>query len=546
MLILLGRFALVIAILQTCRAEDERETEHVGEDAILRDYSVLESDREGRAIWTGKAKSDHCRGSVTHLSANEATILKSHRGYGKTPYPANYNCRWLLIPQECDLGLECNLGTYRNLRRSRSFEKCVGGDYLRVLGERGHSDTFYCGENGPNVTFSGNNAVALVFKSNDRKNDEELERQSFGIGGFNCKIVCRPREKNDNILKETTTLKPQQTTSSRPFKFSTHRPGVTTGKPGGAKPKPTTPPCHCGESRQARIVCPQGHNCTAGLGEIPWQAGLVNRGSNQPWCGGSLINSRYVLTAAHCMIRKSASRIQVVLGDHDWTTKAEGPDFRFGIAEIVRHPRFGKRAQYDFDFALLKLDRAVDFNRMSRVRPVCLPNDADIRDHDVLIGREGVASGWGVLNPKIPNQQAKQLQQVFVKIMSNSQCRSKYPNNPITETMICAQDKDTDACYGDSGGPFTVRDQSSGKSVLEGVISWGKNCAQARWPGVYARVRTVLPWIRQNLRAGEFCWKDDRLHRSLAFGDDDEGEDDKEKEEVLEEEDAVNFGRRTA
>lgn len=514
-------------------------------DEILQDYATLESDRQGRAIWTGREKSNNCRGSVTHLKENEATLLRSHRGYGKTPYPPDYDCRWLLIPQDCDLGLECDIGTYRNLRRSRSFEKCVGADYLRVLGYRGTLDSFYCGDKGPNVTFYGDNAVALVFKSNERKSEEELQRQSFGIAGFNCKVVCRPRESvKSNSTTTTTTTTPRpgsatllpQNTSSRPIKFSTHRPGKTTGRP-GVKP----PPCHCGEARQARIVCPKGHNCTAGLGEIPWQAGLVSVGSNQPWCGGSLVNSRYVLTAAHCMASKTARRIQVVLGDHDWTTKSEGPDYRFGVSEIIRHPRFGKRAQYDFDFALLKLDREVDFNRMYRVRPVCLPDDRPLD----LVGREGTASGWGVVNPKIPNQQARKLQQVFVKILSNQECVAKYVNNPVTETMICAQDKDTDACYGDSGGPFTVRD-FAGKSVLEGVISWGKNCAQERWPGVYSRVRSVLPWIRQNMRAGEFCFRDDRVHRALdldnlgRIGDlgevEDLGEDDKEDSK-----DGINF-----
>ena len=50
------------------------------------------------------------------------------------------------------------------------------------------------------------------------------------------------------------------------------------------------------------------------LGSIPWQAALISRGSNRPWCGGTLISDGYVLTAAHCVHRKTIRDIQVVLG----------------------------------------------------------------------------------------------------------------------------------------------------------------------------------------------------------------------------------------
>ena len=65
------------------------------------------------------------------------------------------------------------LGTRRNVRRSR-FEKCSGtdADYLRVLGNRGAADAFYCGDSAPNATFAAGDAVALLFKSNPRQVDE--------------------------------------------------------------------------------------------------------------------------------------------------------------------------------------------------------------------------------------------------------------------------------------------------------------------------------------------------------------------------------------
>jgi hypothetical protein len=57
---------------------------------------------------------------VTSLSSGEATIVKSHASYGVDPYPGDYLCRWLFLSVDgCSLGLECKIGTRRNLRRSR-------------------------------------------------------------------------------------------------------------------------------------------------------------------------------------------------------------------------------------------------------------------------------------------------------------------------------------------------------------------------------------------------------------------------------------------
>lgn len=121
------------------------------------------------------------------------------------------------------------------------------------------------------------------------------------------------------------------------------------------------------------------------------------------------------------------------------------------------------------------------------------------------------------------SQPSASLKQVEVKYITNQDCSSKYKynKNQITSNMICANDKNRDACQGDSGGP--LYDKS--KNLLVGVVSWGTGkmkmailrirfctmllphddpyvvnyfylgCADAKYPGVYARVSAQVSRI---------------------------------------------------
>lgn len=71
------------------------------------------------------------------------------------------------------------------------------------------------------------------------------------------------------------------------------------------------------------------------------------------------------------------------------------------------------------------------------------------------------------------------------------------PPKTVTTNMFCAAVSagGKDSCQGDSGGPIV--ETSSG--TLVGTVSWGTGCAQAAFPGVYARIGSLRDFINQYL-----------------------------------------------
>lgn len=107
--------------------------------------------------------------------------------------------------------------------------------------------------------------------------------------------------------------------------------------------------------------------------EYPFMAALMNR--NRQFCGGSLIDSKHVLTAAHCVAHMSKFDVQnlrVRLGDHNIKSGQEASHVEKRVKRVIRHKGFSSTTLWN-DVAILTLDEDVNMN--DNIQNICLASN---------------------------------------------------------------------------------------------------------------------------------------------------------------------------
>ncbi|XP_043097384.1 coagulation factor X [Puntigrus tetrazona] len=219
-------------------------------------------------------------------------------------------------------------------------------------------------------------------------------------------------------------------------------------------------------------------------GDCPWQALLINE-DNIGFCGGTILNEYFVLSAAHCM--NQSLSIRVVVGEYN-TLVTEGQEVTHDVDEILVHKNYMSDT-YHNDIALIKLSKPIRFSRF--IIPACLP-EQKFAENVLMRQPDGLVSGFGRLREG--GLQTTVLKKLAMPYIDRGKCieSSKFK---ISSRMFCAgyPGGDRDACQGDSGGPHVTRYRNTW--FVTGVVSWGEGCARKGKYGVYTQVSKYISWI---------------------------------------------------
>jgi trypsin len=238
----------------------------------------------------------------------------------------------------------------------------------------------------------------------------------------------------------------------------------------------------------------------------PGFVSLVEKDSDSPFCGGTIIAPDAILTAAHCVSGWDVSGLQVVVNPLTLAdVKAKN---KVNIQAVWVHSEYIKDDRNDIAILM------VDPKELSKENPNIIPLRSVSLEEKFLsfIQTEGfgnaTSQGWVGPNKR---------REVSVPVLTKETCQSyaaEFPNSGydrIDERAICAglPRGGADSCQGDSGGPAYELDAVSGEKTLVGVVSWGNGCAQGFGPGVYTNVAHFYEWIQNSLQE----------HRTKAWTD---------------------------
>uniref|UniRef100_A0A8C6SKT5 Coagulation factor IX n=1 Tax=Neogobius melanostomus TaxID=47308 RepID=A0A8C6SKT5_9GOBI len=216
-----------------------------------------------------------------------------------------------------------------------------------------------------------------------------------------------------------------------------------------------------------------GHQVSPG--ELPWQVALIAHPSGRLFCGGSILSSRWVITAAHCLVEAPGPFI-IRAGEHDLFI-SEGTEQDHEVLEHHIHPRYNSSVSlYNHDIAMLYLRTPISFS--STARPICVGPRTFT---EALVQRASPArvSGWG--RTRFLGSMSNVLQQVEMPFTGRSQCKET-SSARITRYMFCAG--------------YHSRAKDAYTWFLTGIVSWGEECAKEGKYGVYTRLSHYYGWIK--------------------------------------------------
>jgi major membrane immunogen (membrane-anchored lipoprotein) len=315
--------------------------------------------------------------------------------------------------------------------------------------------------------------------------------------------------------------------------------GMPTTEPQTTTEAPTTTPAGnndypaCGVRGNAanRIV----NGVQAEKAEFPWQismrVGNMYQSPGANFCGGSILNKRWILTAAHCIVYPN-NHIGIAVGWHKSTgtgsdisadDAAKGTAW-IGVKQQIRHPNYNDN-NYHNDIALVELTHDIDFSsgEDGNVRQACIPSETYDAEIQESIGgnlpeytgdgdnraENCIVSGFGTQQAD-DDTSPEWMAYVTTPLVGNQYCDDRWGPD-IIDAQICAMvnnpvsgTSNKDSCQGDSGGPLVCRKDGDNQFMQMGVVSYGAQCG-AKMPAVYTRLAHYIEWIQETTGADDLA-----------------------------------------
>ncbi|KAK4873168.1 hypothetical protein RN001_015197 [Aquatica leii] len=190
----------------------------------------------------------------------------------------------------------------------------------------------------------------------------------------------------------------------------------------------------------------------ASQGQFPYQ--VSQRRNKRHYCGGSIIDTNTILTAAHCVDGKDSTTLNIVVGSN----KLNESGVWYFVSLYTMHPDWNPVLATN-DLAVIKVTTPIQFS--TYIQPIVVDNSF------VPGGPQCVLSGWGLTRyPSLttPND----LMYFTGKVVDLNRCKESLPSRkyPVLESNICSLAKyGIGACMGDSGGPLVADNKQIGHSI---------------------------------------------------------------------------------
>lgn len=249
--------------------------------------------------------------------------------------------------------------------------------------------------------------------------------------------------------------------------------------------------------REGRIV--GGTN--AALGQYPYQVTIRRVERNQHFCGGSIINTRWLLTAAHCTIQFTPAQLQIIVG----TVLLNSGGVTHQVSRIVNHPSWNDNTWAN-DVAVVQTATVITFN--ANVQPIILGSAHVGGGVSAVVTGFGLTQAFGSL--------AENLQRLTTTTLTNTDCRSRFTaalRDRVFDHKICTFIRiGQGICSSDSGTKKIISINSSTYNILNfiggplvadrqqiGIVSWGMIQCASGLPEVYDRVAFFRTWILNSI-----------------------------------------------